>query len=76
MPIDIIFVSKLLSLPRGTTCHEGTLWLRTGSVPSWQVLLYLVYAVIFKFQSKVFVGDFVEGFTEIEDDDICLFALI
>ena len=21
-------------------CHEGTLWLRTGSVPSWQVLLY------------------------------------
>ena len=40
------------------------------------LVYYLVYAVIFKFQCKVFVGDFVEGFTEIEDDDICLFALI
>ena len=33
-------MSTFLSLPRGTTCNEGTLWLRTGSFPSWQVLLY------------------------------------
>ena len=40
------------------------------------VLYYLVYAVTLKYQCKVFVGDFVEGFIEIEDDDICFFALV
>ena len=35
------------------------------------VLYYLVYAVTLKYQCKVFVGDFVEGFIGIEDDDIC-----
>ena len=39
----------------------------------YSIIFSILYAVIFKFQCKVFVGDFVEGFTEIEDDDIsCL----
>ena len=50
MPVDI-FVSKLLSLPRGTTCHEGTLWLRTGSVhwlPVKQRMTYNILLLTFR----------------------------